>query len=785
MPPQTTLDLSADVHGAALQRMLGPAPHNRIRGVTSTMRLQYPLPLVVAALVTVLAGCVQSPTRYVESAPIDGDAPLAALEPAEQAGSDGVPATAAATEPATSPAEGLRPQITAGTGRFYNEEAARRVAPIPAPGDVTFNFEGEAIQAVIKAILGDFLQENYVIAPGVQGTVTFSTARPINAAQARTVLEYLLAQNGLAMVHRDGRYTVLPVAQAIPGNLSPRSGNVPPRGFEVRVVPLRFVAATEMEKLLAPFVKQGAIVRADNARSLMLLAGNGADLSAYMDTIEVFDVDWLKGMSIGIFPLERVEAMTVAPELEKVFGEGSNSPLAGMFRFLPIERMNAILVITPQESYLKSAEEWLGRLDRGGADAGAQLFVYYVKNVKATDLAENLTDVFGGSGASKSASAGTGGGGSVVPGTQSVEISTYDANRQQQRDRAIAEGKEAPPPAGPSFAGGSGGGSGDGINISSSEDIRITAIEESNALLVRATPGQYDSILRAIKRLDTVPLQVHIEARVLQVVLKDDLSFGVQWFFENARPDLDPLPERPDSSVWKTWAGTISGGGLGWTFVTDNIDAIVNTLEDASDVKVVAAPSLVVLNNKQANINVGTQIPVVSTFFNTGTGGTNPGDTTSSYVQFRDTGVTLDVTPRVNPGGLVFMEIKQEQSNPGPASAAVAGNVPVDKRTIQTEVAVQSGETVLLGGLIREGTTTGQAGVPFLSRIPVLGGLFGNQTRGWERQELLVMITPTVIENVQDAREVTDDYKARFKGLRPLESILLPQQVPPAEAKSD
>ena len=743
------------------------------------MRAQSPLPLLIAVLATVLAGCVQQPTRYVASAPIDGDAPLAALEPTEQAGSDGLPADGATAEPAAVPVEGLRPQITTGTGQFYNEAAARRVAPIPAPGDVTFNFEGEAIQAVIKAILGDFLQENYVIAPGVQGTVTFSTARPINAAQARTVLEYLLAQNGLAMVHRDGRYTVLPVAQAIPGNLSPRSGGAAPRGFEVRVVPLRFVAATEMEKLLAPFVKQGGIVRADNARSLLLLAGNGADLTTYMDTIEVFDVDWLKGMSVGIFPLERVEAAVVAPELEKVFGEGSNSPLAGMFRFLPIERMNAILVITPQPSYLKKAEEWLGRLDRGGADAGTQLFVYYVKNVKAADLAENLTDVFGGSTGSKPAGAVSGG--SVVPGTESVEIRNYDSNRQQERDRDIAQGKVAPPPAGlvgaaPVAAGG------DGIAIRSSDDIRITAIEESNALLIRATAGQYDSILRAIKRLDTVPLQVHIEARVLQVVLKDDLSFGVQWFFENARPDLDPLPVRPDNDVWKTWAGTIAGGGLGWTFVTDNIDVIVNTLEDASDVKVVAAPSLVVLNNKQASINVGTQIPVVSSFVNSGVGGGIDNNFNQSYVQFRDTGVTLDVTPRVNPGGLVFMEIKQEQSNPGPASAAVAGNVPVDKRTIQTEVAVQSGETVLLGGLIREGTTTGQAGVPFLSRIPVLGGLFGNQTRGWERQELLVMITPTVIENVQDARDVTDDYKARFKGLKPLESILIPQQPVPAEA---
>ena len=734
------------------------------------MRLQSLLHLVAAACVTVLAGCVQNPTRHIESAPIDSEAPLAALEPPEQAGTEGgAPNDAGAGAVADA---GPRAEITTGTGEFYDAAAAARKAPTPAPGDVTFNFEGEAIQAVIKAILGDFLQENYVIAPGVQGTVTFSTARPINAAQARSVLEYLLSQNGLAMVLRDGRYTVLPVAQAIPGNLSPRVGTAAARGFEVRVVPLRFVSATEMEKLLAPFVKQGAIVRADNARSLMLLAGNSTDLAAYMDTIEVFDVDWLKGMSVGIFPLERVEATVVVPELEKVFGEGSNSPLAGMFRFLPIERMNAVLVITPQPSYLQKAEEWLGRLDRGGADAGTQLFVYYVKNVKAVDLAENLTEVFGGSGASKSAASGTGGGGSVVPGTESVEISTYDASKQQQRDRDLAQGKPAPPPPGPAFSSGASGG--EGIAINSSDDIRITAIEESNALLVRATAGQYDSILRAIKRLDTVPLQVHIEARVLQVVLKDDLSLGVQWFFENAQPAGESPPVRPDSDVWKTWAGTISNTGLGWTFVTDNITAIVNTLEDASDVKVVAAPSLVVLNNKQANINVGTQIPVVSTFYNSGTGGQNPTDTTSSYVQFRDTGVTLDVTPRVNPGGLVFMEIKQEQSNPGPTSEAVAGNVPVDKRTIQTEVAVQSGETVLLGGLIREGITNGQAGVPYLSRIPLLGALFGSQSQKWERQELLVMITPTVIENVQDARDVTADYKERFQGLKPLQKLIEP-----------
>lgn len=751
---------------------------------------------LLALLATVLAGCATPPTR----ASAAGDADTAAARAAAPAGTDprAAPPAAVAAEPAAPaadtgavtgagtdarvPAPASAARLERGTGRFIDEDVAAR-GPGPAQeGDVVFNFENQPIQAVIKAILGDLLEENYIIAPGVQGNVTFSTSKPINAAQARAVLETLLSWNNLALVYRDGRYTVLPVGQAIPGNLRPRFAPASAaRGFEVRVVPLEFIAPTEMEKLLAPYVKQGAIVRADNARAMIVLAGTPAELQTYLETVEIFDVDWLAGMSIGVFPLERVEAKTVVPELEKVFGEGGATPLAGMFRFMPIERMNAVLVITPQPKYLEEAQRWLARLDRGGSEAGAQLYVYYVKNVKATDLAENLTEIFtgrrssgGGSSGRDSSIAG------VVPGVESVEIRSMNTAKSDPAQSAPAQPVPPPPPSG----------GGDGIAIVESDDIRISAIEESNALLIRATAGQYDAIEAAIKRLDIEPLQVHIEAQIVQVDLTNKLSFGVKWFFENSSsgdPGVADFRQRvrrfgqaneSTNRAWNSFAGSASSTGLAWTFLNTSAEAILSTLQSETNVVVLSAPSLVVLNNKEASINVGTQIPVVSSFINpnsglinsgtgTGTGQQQFGGFGQSYVQFRDTGLILSVTPRVNPGGLVYMEIKQEQSDPG-ADVDATGNVPVNRRVVETEIAVQSGETVLLAGLIRDSNTGGSTGVPGLMKVPLLGRLFGSTNRDGSRQELLVLIKPTVIGSASEARSLTEEYKQRFKGIRPI-----------------
>jgi general secretion pathway protein D len=709
-------------------------------------------------------------------APVAPDAPPApvvpeiapAAIPAESTSGSAKPvdgALAAGNAEVESDTESRR-AIQRGTGVFINQEAAaRRPADPPSGGDVVFNFEGESLQAVIKAILGDLLGQNYVIAPGVQGQVTFATAKPISMDQAMGVLEMLLAWNNATLVYKDGRYTVLPVSQAIPGNLIPRTGSLTDaRGYEIRAVPLKYISATAMQEMLQPYARQGSIIKADNTRAMILIAGTRADLEAYLQTVEIFDVDWLAGMSVGVFPLERVEAGTVVPEMEKIFGEGGPTPLAGLFRFLPIERINAVLVITPQPDYLDDAEEWLRKLDRGGSESGSQLYVYYVKNVKAVDLAEKLTEIFTGQSGARAASRGPTGVGAVVPGVESVEIKTTSGKASEPKPAS------APRPAGA-----------DGISIVQSDEIRITSIEESNALMIRATAGEYDAILGAIKRLDIVPLQVHIEAKILQVDLSNGLEFGVEWFFENAAQTRNPAYQNarranPDRRVWNSFSGTAGSGGLSWTFLNIETEALISTLQSESRVQVLSAPSMVVLNNKDASINVGKQIPVVSAVYNpygNVPGNNDPNNPTpgyngsQSFVQFRDTGIKLSVTPRVNPGGLVYMEVSQEESTPG-ESADATGNVPVDRRSIETEIAVQSGKTVLLGGLIRETRQNGESGVPGLSRVPLIGKLFGKSTNGLQRQELLVLITPTVIDSAESAQSLTDDYRERFKGLKPL-----------------
>lgn len=678
--------------------------------------------------------------------------------------------------------------VQPGTGEFVNRKISDRSAPGPGEtGSVTFNFEGESLHAVVKALLGEALQQNYVIAPGVQGTVTFSTAKPLRDDQILSVLEMLLRWNNATMVWQDGRYTILPVAQALPGNLTPRTGPAAhARGYEVRAVPLQYISALEMEKLIKPYAKPEGIVNVDAARNMLVLAGTRAELENYMQTIAVFDVDWLAGMSVGVYPLQQAEAAKTVTELEKIFGASSNTPMAGMFRFMPLEGVNAVMVITPQPKYLVQIEEWLTRLDLGGGEAGQRLYVYDVKNVKASDLATTLSDIFGGGSGSTTARAPNPSGDNLMPGLEPVEIRTVGSSGnvspstgiEQKQQSGVGNQNAAARGGSPNDGNAPGGDGGPvvdssgGIALGASDEVRVSAVEESNALLVKATAGQWESIRRVIERLDTIPLQVHIEAQIVRVVLNDNLSYGVSWFFENgiaAGPNgAAILPLARGQNGFGDHAGSVGSTGLNWSFIGPDAYAILTALDSVSDTTVLSAPSLVVLNNKSANINVGTQIPVTSSFINNGVdNGTGTGNLNQSYVQFRQTGITLTVTPRVNPGGLVFMEVSQEES--APVGTVEPGQNPaVDNRSIETEVAVQSGQTLVLGGLIKTTDGTGTKGVPGLSRIPVLGALFGTRTRELAREELLVLITPRVIRDESESRRLTEEYSRRFRGMEPL-----------------
>jgi general secretion pathway protein D len=719
--------------------------------------------ILVSVLTGLLAACASVPTPEVRR-----DADI-------RNGGAG----AAQTSPLNSveePETGPQAVIRRGNGQMINRGAASAPPPSLAGmsgGGASFNFEGESVHAVVKAILGDMLGQNYVIAPGVQGTVTLGTPKPVSPAQAMTLLEQVLAQNNARMVYSDGRYNIMPADQALSGTLAPRTGPASnARGFEVRVVPLRFISASEMKKVLEPYARPNAIVGIDSTRNVITLSGTRSELENYLRTVEIFDVDWLSGMSVGVFPLESGRASKVVADLEKVFGESSKTPSAGMFRFMPLEGANAVLVITPQAAYLDQIQDWLERID--GAGEGSRLYSYELKYIKAKDLADRLAEVFGAGRSGSGQETGGNSPASLMPGTDPVSIKDGADGGSVDFGSNNSSGDNSS-----SSGGGLGSGSlslnqrsgGNGsVTLEVEGDrVGVSAVEESNTLLVRASGTAWKSIKDVIEKLDIMPMQVHIEAQIAEVQLTGDLKYGVNWYFENAvNAATDDggagLPSALGRNIWGDISGSITGSaGLGWTFLGRNAAAVVSALDKVTNLRLLQTPSVFVRNNVEATFNVGSRIPVQSVTFNPGTGT----DGTYSQVQYLDTGVILKVRPRVTRDGMVFLEIVQEVSSPGTV-ADDNGNVRIDTRRLKTEAAIRNGDTVLLAGLISDSVDQGSSGIPGLSKIPVIGALFGTKTAVTGRTETIVLLTPTIVRNPQEARDLTDEYGQKFRALEPL-----------------
>ena len=362
-------------------------------------------------------------------------------------------------------------ELKVGENPFINEEAAkRRLSAVSADGEIVLNFEGESLQSVVHTILGEVLQETFVIGPGVSGQVTFSTSKPVSRDQLMPILELLLRWNGAAMVFTEGRYHILPIADAIRGNLVPvLSREAQAMGYEVQVVPLKYIGALEMATILEPYVRDGAMVRVDPGRSMLFLAGTQEELLNYQQTVDIFDVDWLAGMSVGIYPLETVDVESITSELSSIFGMDTDGPLAGMFRFVPLERLASVMVITPQKEYLEKARTWIETLDRGAAGSGVQLYVYRVKNLEAQILAEYLTQLFGGTSTTPRQDRNRG---TLAPGLQEAQrssISDFNSNRQAANNRGTQNNRNT------------------GNVVQTEEgEIRITSVSETNSLLIQA-----------------------------------------------------------------------------------------------------------------------------------------------------------------------------------------------------------------------------------------------------------------------------------------------------------
>ncbi|MBS7847277.1 type II secretion system secretin GspD [Pseudomonas fluorescens] len=644
-------------------------------------------------------------------------------------------------------------QLIRGNQQFVRQPAATAQGKEEGSGDIVFNFQDQPIEAVINSVMGDLLHENYTIAQGVKGNVSFSTSKPVDKQQALSILETLLSWTDNAMIRQGQRYVILPANQAVAGKLVPQMPVAKPSsGLSARLFALRYISATEMQKLLKPFARENAFLLVDPARNVLSLAGTPDELANYQDTIDTFDVDWLKGMSVGVFGLQRASVAELMPELQSLFGPDSGMPLAGMLRFLPIERTNSVVAISSQPQYLSEVGDWIRTIDEGGGNE-PQMYVYDVRNMKASDLAKYLRQIYG-NGAIKDDTPAR-----VAPGLRTTTLSSLNSSGGGLQNTPPPpadepEATEETPSAAP--------------DKSLEAGTRITAQQSSNQLLVRTRPAQWKEIEAAIKRLDNPPLQVQIETRILEVKLTGELDLGVQWY-------LGRLAGNSASTTVANASGSqgaLGGGGAGlgatdslfYSFVSSNLQVALHALETNGRTQVLSAPSLVVMNNQPAQIQVGDNIPISQTTVNTG-----DADTTLSSVEYVQTGVILDVVPRINPGGLVYMDIQQQVSdaeNPGSNSDAPV-NPRISTRSVSTQVAVQSGQTVLLGGLIKQDNAESVSAVPYLGKIPGLRWLFGNTSKSKDRTELIVLITPKVITSNGQARQVTDDYRQQMQLLRP------------------
>lgn len=688
----------------------------------------------------VAAGCAQSPVAANNSPEPAAAAPAVTTTAEDQELTAGAPATVVM---------GRESILEVGTGAFVGEPSAPASRPPSStePKDITLNFEATELREFVRAIMEDVIKAPYVIDPKVAGKVTVHTGGPITRSEVVPLFEQLLAMNGAAMVEISGLYHIVPKATATRGTSAPTT-RAADAGYATRIIPLQYLAASEMQKILDPYLAEGANVRVDTKRNLVIASGTPEELATLQETIDLFDVDWLRGMSVGLYPLDFVDPKTMKGELDAIVGamdgEQGSGMLGGLVRSVPIDRLNSLLLISSTPAALREVEIWLHRLDKPGEQAGQRLYVYRAQNAKATDLAAILGNIFGVSG--KSASSNTG---ALAPGLTPVEI--------QSGEGVEAPGMPSNRPAVSSAA---------GLAVGTNAKIDIIADDARNALVVLASPQDYRMVESALKQLDIVPLQVLIEASIIEVTLRDDLNYGVEWFFKNA---ID------DGRGGKKGLGQLDVGdaglaalapGFAYTIV-DNADQVrvaLNALAQESEINVLSSPSLMVLDNETAMINVGDEIPVPT---RQSTSVIDPDAPTVNEIQFRQTGVTLTVTPRVNDSGLVTMDIKQEVSNAVSTTSSDIDAPTIQQRQVESVVAINSGETIVLGGLIQDTHTESEGGVPILHRIPVLGKLFGQTRDESRRTELLVLLTPRVVRNRDNARQLTEEFRNKLQGLRP------------------
>jgi general secretion pathway protein D len=613
---------------------------------------------------------------------------------------------------------------------------------------VELNFVDADIRKVIDAILGEMLRANYSVDEAVKGTLTLRTGRPIARGSLVPALEAALSTVDAAIVSQGNLLRVVPIAKARDLSLgkrplSPRDKNVP--GFAVEILPLRNSSAKEVEKLLTAVARKEAIVQVDAERNQIIIAGSAQERAAIRATVERFDIDWMRGTSFAMYKLDSVEPDQLTSELQSILKAPLD--LLGRVRLVPLPRLKSVLGIAARRSDLEALDLWIKRLDSGSQGGeGRTLYIYPVQNGRARDLAQSLQLVLGGGNTSSSASSTSNNlldsntSGSSTSGKRIVEGDSSSSDNSGASKSANTNSNST-------------------LSVPTGDAARIVPDEPNNALLIFATRAEYDLLRNALKKLDVYPRQVLIEAILAEVTLTDDLQYGVAWQFNGNEVTITN-----SSNAGGAIASSFPGFSVLYAGNSD-VRAVLNALQSKTNVKVLSSPKLMVLNNQTATLQVGDQVPIIT---QQAQGVSSPGAPIVNTVELKDTGVILKVTPRVNDSGMVTLDVAQEVSDVAATTTSGINSPTIQQRKLSSTVATQSGNTIALGGLIRDNATVSKSGIPYLSQIPVIGNAFRKNGTNNRRTELIILLTPTVIKSTQDMRDTVNDLIDRMDLVEPL-----------------
>ena len=655
------------------------------------------------------------------------------------------------------------------------------------------NFENAPVATVAKVILGDVLNVGYTIDPRVQGTVTLASVRPVPKADAVYVLENALRMSGVALVKDRTGYRLLPAPEAGPGGIDRSASGEAGQG--ITVVPLRYTSAQNIFKLLDAFGVKASTMRADNSRNTLIVSGSGTDRATAVDTILSFDADWMRGQSVGIFPVHNSAPEPVISEIEKIMDSGEGGMGQNVIKMQPIARLNSILVVSQKPEYLKRAQTWIARLDRSDTD-GVNLKSYPLRYGNAKVVVSMLDDMLlnqsstsntsldsASSQVAPGAGLSTSSSGNPVAALSALPTAAAGVATPVTGPAGSALGARPAPAATAAPAQGQDNGLG-GLGGSSSksgaapilQNVRITADVTNNAVLVYANQDAQRIVEQTIRQIDRPQRQIAIEATIAEVTLNDQLNYGVQYFLASRKGSISNTISGVSNAATigsgaveaASNAVNAAGGALlgrvlpGFNFLVGSENSprvILDALHSVTDVKVLSNPSLVVLDNQAATLQVGDQVP-----FSTGTATVlTANNTVVNTIDYKNTGIILRVLPRANANGNVVLDIEQEISSVA-AGSANSLTPTISQRRVKSSIAVTSGQTVLLAGLISETENKQRQGIPVLDSIPGVGDAFSHQTNARARTELILFIRPTVIKDGVDAHVIAEQMRSKMNG---------------------